>query len=72
MGTASPFGYVGESVFTLLEKLRPYTRPSWKEHLRQVVRFTGELLNQGASRATALEGFAQSPEFQEIMARYGL
>ena len=29
-------------------------------------------LNQGVSRATALEGFAQSPEFQEIMARYGL
>ncbi len=29
-------------------------------------------LNQGVSRATALEGFAQSPEFQEIMKRYGL
>ncbi len=29
-------------------------------------------LKQGVSRATALEGFAQSPEFQEIMKRYGL
>ena len=31
-----------------------------------------EQLNQGVSRETALEGFAQSPEFQEIMERYGL
>ena len=30
-----------------------------------------EQLNQGVSRETALEGFAQSPEFQEIMERYG-
>ena len=31
-----------------------------------------EQLNQGVSREVALSGFAQSPEFQEIMDRYGL
>lgn len=29
-------------------------------------------LNQGMNRVTVLEGFAQAPEFKEIMARYGL